>query len=407
MKKTISQRVSEIHGQLAIKRAMEVGREEYLDYMTFQRNQRPLFTEIFGPLVGLKEEWAAQGASPEELDFSAFRYRRPGFGGVPVNTGWMGGDEEEILEETEEYVTGRDRMGRTMKLFKKVATLALPIDYPVKTMDDWLRVKHRYEFSEERFGKDWEGVAREHREAGRVVTVGIPGGFDQPRQLMGEENLCLSYYTRPELVHDILSTIGETAERVLDRVSAKVQIDQLSVHEDMAGKSGPLAGPREIAEFIKPYYRRIWDMLESRGARIFYQDSDGDMSPVIPAFLDAGLNAMGPFEPVGGNDIVQLRKKFGKRLAFMGGIDKHVLRRTKEEITAELEHKIPPMVRTGGCILGLDHRIPNGTPLENYRFYIEKAWEIMERENPPYPDPLPPREREKDSSPSTGEAGRG
>jgi len=33
---------------------------------------------------------------------------------------------------------------------------------------------------------------------------------------------------------------------------------------------------------------------------------------------------------------------------------------------------------TGGCVLGLDHRIPNGTPLENYRFYISKSWEIIE-----------------------------
>jgi len=37
-----------------------VGREEYLDYMTFERNERPLFTEIFGPLIGLKEEWEEQ-----------------------------------------------------------------------------------------------------------------------------------------------------------------------------------------------------------------------------------------------------------------------------------------------------------------------------------------------------------
>jgi len=46
----------------------------------------------------------------------------------------------------------------------------------------------------------------------------------------------------------------------------------------------------------------------------------------------------------------------------------------------ELEYKIPPMVHSGGCVLALDHRIPNGTPLANYRFYIEKAWEIMNRE---------------------------
>ena len=73
-----------------------------------------------------------------------------------------------------------------------------------------------------------------------------------------------------------------------------------------------------------------------------------------------------------------MRDQYGTQLAFMGGLDKHVLRRSKDEIVAELEYKIPPMVRTGGAVLALDHRIPNGTPLENYRFYVERAWEIME-----------------------------
>ncbi len=75
----------------------------------------------------------------------------------------------------------------------------------------------------------------------------------------------------------------------------------------------------------------------------------------------------------------RVRRTYGKRLAFMGGLDKHVLRRSRQEIAAELERKIPPMVQTGGCVLGLDHRIPGGTPLSHYRFYIEKAWEIIER----------------------------
>jgi len=69
-----------------------------------------------------------------------------------------------------------------------------------------------------------------------------------------------------------------------------------------------------------------------------------------------------------------------RRLAFYGGLDKHVLRRSPEEITRELEAKIPPLVKSGGCVLALDHRIPNGTPLEHYRFYIAKVWETLERE---------------------------
>jgi hypothetical protein len=38
------------------------------------------------------------------------------------------------------------------------------------------------------------------------------------------------------------------------------------------------------------------------------------------------------------------------------------------------------MVRSGGCVLALDHRIPNGTPLAAYRFYVAKVWEILARE---------------------------
>ena len=369
-----------VHADLAIKKTMDVRREEYLDYMTFKANARPLFTEIFGPIIGLKEEWLAQGATPEELDFSAFRYRCPMNGGVPVNTGWMGGEVGEVIEETEAHIITRDRMGRRMKLMKGVATLPLPMNYPVKNMDDWLKIKGHYEFSEARLGRNWEEVVREHLKAGRVVTVSIPGGFDEPRQLMGEEQLCIAYHEQPELIHDILKTIGDTAFTVLERVSKTVQVDQLSVHEDMAGKSGPLAGPKQVAEFIAPYYRRIWDMLQERGTRLFDQDSDGDMNAVIPAFLDAGVNVMHPMEAAAGMDIVKIRETYGTRLAFYGGIDKHIIRRSKAEIVAELEYKIPPMVRTGGCVLALDHRIPNGTPLENYRFYIEKAWEIMEQE---------------------------
>ncbi len=368
------------HADLAIRKTPTVGRREYLDYMTFQSNERPLFTEIFGPILGLKEEWEEQGATPEELDFSAFSYRCEARVSLPVNTSMQGGYPEELIEETEAYKIWRDGLGRTMKLPKAVATLPLPLDFPVKTMDDWLKIKPWFEFSEERLSTPWEAEARQAREADRVVCVGIPGGFDLPRQLMGEEGLCIAYYEQPDLVHDILRTIGDTAVRVLDRVSTAVQIDLLFVHEDMAGKSGPLAGPAQIEAFITPYYRRVWDMLQERGARVFDQDSDGDMNPVIDAFLDAGVNCMHPMEPAANMDIVKVRETYGTRLAFSGGIDKHVIRRSQQEIVDELEYKIPPMVATGGCVLALDHRIPNGTPLENYRFYIRKAWEIIERE---------------------------
>jgi hypothetical protein len=367
------------HSDLAIIRNPVVLRDEYLNYMTFKDNQRPLFTEIFGPMIGLKEEWEEQGATPQELDFSAFRYRCELRGAVPVNAGRNGGYPETVIEDNDECRIFRDGLGRTMKLLKNAASIPLPLDYPVKSMDDWLKIKPWYQFDENRFAAGWEAKTAAMRDAGMVICTSIPGGFDEPRQLLGEEQLCLACYEQPELIHDILNTITNTAFAVMDRVSAAVQVDLLSVHEDIAGKSGSLFGPMQINEFIKPYYRRIWDMLQARGAKIFEQDSDGNMNSVIEAFIDSGLNSMYPMEPAAGMDIVQVRNKYGANLAFTGGIDKHVLRKTTKEITAELEYKIPPMLKSGGCVIALDHRVPNGTPLANYRFYIQKVWEIIEQ----------------------------
>lgn len=370
------------HGKLAIERGEPtVCREDYLDYMTFKKPMAPLFTEIFGPLIGLRDEWAEQGATPEELSFAAFTYRTHPQGGVGVNTGFMGNlGGNEILEEDEKSIIYRDALGRRMKLPKGYATIALPLEYPVKDMDDWLKLKPYYEFSEKRFPEGWEARAQKLVDHGAVVSASIPGGFDTPRQLMGDAEVCIAYYEQPELIHDILHTLADTAEEVLHRVTSVVKVDQLNVHEDMAGKAGPLAGPKQIKAFISPYYRRIWDMMRDRGCRLFLQDSDGDMSRVVDVFADAGLNYMHPVEPVGGNDVVALMDAHRPRVAYQGGIDKFVLQKGEAAITAELERIIPPMVESGGYYIALDHRIPNGTPLSGYRFYIQKVWEILARE---------------------------
>jgi uroporphyrinogen-III decarboxylase len=194
---------------------------------------------------------------------------------------------------------------------------------------------------------------------------------------MGEEIACLSYFMQPELMQDMIETMTDTSFKVLDRISDKLLIDQLSVHEDLAGKTGPLLGPNEINIYVKPYFRKIWDMLSSKGTKLFDMDSDGNVNPILDALIESGINSMHPFEPAAGMDIVEVRKKYGQKMVMRGGIDKHVLRQDKEAIRKELEYKMQPLMQQGGCVFGLDHRIPNGTPLENYRYYVETAREIL------------------------------
>ena len=356
-------------------------RDDYIDLMTFGENHPPMFVELFGPLIGLEEEWKNQGASSTELDLTAFDFDTLPLVQCGGMTGPRSGLKRYRLEETEDAIIEVDELGRKTKLCKGRATIALPLTYPVTDMDSWQKIKQWYTFDASRI--DWTAVesARRARHNGALVLASIPGGFDLPRQLMGEENVCYCYYDDPELMHDILDTAGQTAFEVLARISEVLPIDNLCVHEDMAGKSGPLAGPDQVKTFIRPYYRKAWDLLQERGTRLFSQDSDGNMNAVIDAFLDCGVNIMYPAEPAAGMDMVSLRRKYGRRLAFKGGIDEHVLRQDKSAIERELQYKLQPQMRAG-TVFGLDHRIPNGTPLENYRFYVDRAREILD---------LPPR----------------
>jgi uroporphyrinogen-III decarboxylase len=289
---------------------------------------------------------------------------------------WSDGPAVTIYEDAQTLLQ-RDALGRTLKLCKATATVPLPLDFPVKDMDDWLRLKPLLEFRDERIDPQVMAAARQAQAEGVLVVGRIPGGWDIARELMGEEAACMAYYDQPELMHEILDTVRATAIQVFERVTETLVIDQLYVHEDLAGKSGPLVGPNQVRQFIEPYYRSVWELLSHRGTRLFNLDSDGDVRPVIEPFLECGVNAMHPMEPAAGMDMVQLRQKYGRRLAFLGGIDKHVLRGSKDDIRRELEYKMQPRMQQGGTVFGLDHRIPNGTPLENYRYYVTLGREIL------------------------------
>lgn len=364
---------------------MEYQRDDYLAYLTSDTARGPIFVELFGLLIGLEEEWRAQGASEDEVALTAFGFDTVRRHQVQVDIGPLSGQDEVVIADTAAHTFSRDRYGRTMQLCKGFATLPLPLEHPVTDRASWEQLAHWYAFDEARFAPEWDAAARAAQDDYALIVISMPGAFDELRQLMGEEALCVAYYEAPELIHDMLHTIGAMMQQILGRVTRAVRVDVLSVHEDLAGKSGPLVGPSQIHTFMAPYYQECWEIVRAGGGTLFQMDTDGNINGIIPALLDAGINGLYPMEPAAGMDMVQVRQQYGPRLAMMGGIDKHVLRQSPAAIRAELEYKLQPCMRTGGVVFGLDHRIPNGTPLDNYRYYVRTTREILGLEPNPAP----------------------
>jgi uroporphyrinogen decarboxylase len=120
----------------------------------------------------------------------------------------------------------------------------------------------------------------------------------------------------------------------------------------------------------------VVDFLRSKGVKYISLDSDGNIYSLIPIWLDAGINVLYPFEVQAGMDVVKVRKEFGKELRMWGGIDKRALAQSREAIDAELR-RVEPLVKEGGYIPCLDHSIPPDVPYENYLYYAEKLWELV------------------------------
>jgi uroporphyrinogen decarboxylase len=123
-------------------------------------------------------------------------------------------------------------------------------------------------------------------------------------------------------------------------------------------------------KFALKYYRRVNDWLRGRGIKHIFLDSDGDVSTLIPIWLDSGINVLWPFECQSGMDVVKIRKTYGRDLVIMGGIDKRALVPGGEVMRQEVD-RVMPLVEDGGYIPELDHSVPPDVSWPNFCDYVE------------------------------------
>ncbi|MCK4590601.1 MAG: hypothetical protein KAT86_02525, partial [Candidatus Latescibacteria bacterium] len=282
------------------------------------------------------------------------------------------------IEETDEYIIRRESSGQLTQMYHKVSSLPHAIGYPVESPKDWPAVKERLRYSSSRFTSDWVKQARQTQKVDELpLSFGGEGFYWMPRDLLGDERLCLWYYQEPEIVRDILATYTELLCALAEEIVAEVQVDTVHFGEDMAYRGGSMIGPNIFREFMLPCYKRVFDIFRAHGTRLFSIDTDGRVGGLIPLFLEAGVNVLGPMEVRAGNDLVALRCQYGRQMAFTGGLDKLVLPQGKQAIDRELESKIPAMLELGGYLPSLDHRVVVETSLLQFGYYVKRVWELM------------------------------
>ena len=257
------------------------------------------------------------------------------------------------------------------------------LEYPVTSLEDWRALMPRLNPDDPgRFAQDWNKVSAFYADRNFPVGLTICGAFGHPRNLLGVEALCIAYYDQPALIHEMMEHWVDFYCHLIDRIWKDVQFDFLLIWEDMAYKNGPLISPSLVLTFMLPYYRQLIAHTRNVGCDIIIVDSDGDVKLLVPVFLEAGVNAMLPFEVQSGMAVREFRKLYGNNLAIIGGLDKRVLPLGSDAIDQELKLRMLPLLADGGYIPCLDHTAPPNVSLQNFALYIQRVRTLAQAYNP-------------------------
>lgn len=344
-----------------------------VDYGNFDRG---IFAMPWFGFPGTFERWEKEGFRPEHLQ------------GYDVDQWVLGYDlffphppfENKIVEEDERTVLFYNHEGILMREFKDSLGSSMPqfVRFPVETREDFERFAKEHLSSDlaDSLGPEWKAKLHEYRfgDDGQDKVLWLyadrwGGLFGPLRNLMGIENLCVAFHTDPGFVERMMDFITERTIRLAGQILDHIEIDLFGLWEDMAYNHGPLISPEMVRRFMLPRYKKITEYIRGRGVKHISLDSDGNVTKLIPIWLEAGIDFLYPFEVSAGMDVVEMRKIFGKDLRMYGGIDKKALVKGPDAIDAEIA-RVWPVVEQGGYVPNVDHSLPPDISFRNFQHYM-------------------------------------
>ncbi len=280
---------------------------------------------------------------------------------------------EAVLEVAGAYRIVRDRYGKVVREPLTDGATPATLEPAVRTHADWERLVGRLSTDESRFDNPVAealhaaAIARDHYLA---ITPAEPFWFVL-EHVMGFEHALRAVRKQRGLVAAMVATYTDylltMLRRTLDRGN---RFDALWFWSDLCYRNGLLLSPRDLRELALPHWQRLGAFAHGHGMHYIWH-CDGDVRPLIPLLLEAGVDALHPLEARAGNDVRELAPRFGDRLCLIGNIDADVVATNDpDRIEAEVAAKVPAAAQAGGYIYHIDHSVPPTVSLDTYRHLL-------------------------------------
>ncbi len=250
------------------------------------------------------------------------------------------------------------------------------LDFPIKTRDDWEKMKERYDPHDARrypncWGEEFIEYCNNAEFPVGLRIESMPGRGPKGGYGMGLEKFLVTIFKDPDFVHDIFEFCTDFTIELIRAAVENIKIDYVNFLDDgFAAANGPIVSPKIYKEFYLPYHKKIFDFIKKNGTDIICWYGSGNHNALIPLMFEAGFNCFAPLECAARMDAVALRRQYGNKILLIGNISRQALMEGKESTEKEFNSKVPCLMKEGGYIPALDDVVMPDISFENYKHYI-------------------------------------
>ena len=254
--------------------------------------------------------------------------------------------------------------------FRDVDTIDAVFDYPWPDTDDPTRYAHI------------KAQARKLAEANEYVIMGTPWllfPFERANGMQGMDQFLLNMALNPDFAKALLGKLTEISKEIMGHFLAEAgqYIDIIKIGDDLGTQESLLISPKMYREILKPFHADLIAFTKERtDARLMFH-TDGDVFNLIDDFIEIGVDILNPIQTSAGSmsDLEGLKKNFGDRMVFCGGIDTHKVlpEGSPDEVQQEVRRVISALGKGGGYMVGGVHTIMNDVPAENVLAMVDSV----------------------------------
>jgi len=193
-------------------------------------------------------------------------------------------------------------------------------------------------------------------------------------RFMGYEDLFYLVQDDPELVKAIFDAWGRKVQEYYEQVIGLESVGGIFHADDLGYKTATMLRPQFLREVVFPWFKKYADLAHEYG-KMYWYHCCGNVSEVMEDLIeDVKIDAFHSFQDVI-IPVSEFKKRYGDRIAVLGGIDMDVLARAREgELRGYVRQVLDTCMPGGRYALGSGNTAANYVPVKNYLAMLDEGW---------------------------------